>query len=80
MFFRVIAFVVGLISLSAGLWTYDSELTTAPVPVVTGALVMLIAVFNLLPQVKRCSSCNRKIPKKRTACPFCGANQPPSSH
>lgn len=76
MFFRVIAFVVGLISLTAGLWTYDSALTTAPVPVITGALVMLIAVFNLLPQVKRCSSCNRRIPKNRTACPFCGAEQP----
>lgn len=77
MFFRVIAFVVGLISLVAGLWNYDSELSTAPVPVVSGALVMLIAVFNLLPQVKRCPFCNRKIPKKRTVCHFCGAEQPP---
>ncbi len=77
MFFRVIAFIVGLISLTAGLWNYDSELTTAPVPVVTGGLVMLIAVFNLLPQVKRCSSCNKKIPKKVAACHFCGAKQPP---
>ena len=47
MFFRAIAFIVGLISLTAGLRNYDSELATAPVPVVAGALVMLLAVFNL---------------------------------
>ncbi len=36
MFFRVIAFLVGLISLIAGLQNYDSELATAPVPVIAG--------------------------------------------
>ncbi|MBU0943254.1 MAG: hypothetical protein KJ804_21160 [Proteobacteria bacterium] len=77
MFFRVIAFIIGLIALVAGLRNYDSALTTAPVPVLTGALVMLIAVFNLLPQIKQCSSCKRKIPKKRAVCPFCGSKQPP---
>ena len=76
MFFRAIAFIVGLISLIAGLQNYDSELATAPVPVITGALVMLLAVFNLLPQVKRCSSCNKKISKKADTCRFCGAKQP----
>ena len=77
MFFRAIAFIIGLISLVAGLRNYDSELATAPVPVIAGALVMLIAVFNLIPQVKRCASCNRKIPKKMDPCRFCGAKQPP---
>ncbi|MBU0960569.1 MAG: hypothetical protein KKD01_19270 [Proteobacteria bacterium] len=77
MFFRVIAFIVGLIALIAGLWNYDSTLTTAPVPVLTGGLVMLIALFNLLPQVKRCTSCNRKMPKKLAICHLCGAKQPP---
>lgn len=76
MFFRVIAFLVGLISLTAGLRNYDSDLVTAPVPVVTGGLVMLIAVFNLLPQMKRCPSCNRKLPRKVKVCRFCGAKQP----
>jgi hypothetical protein len=76
MFFRAIAFIVGLISLTAGLQNYDSQIASAPVPIVTGALVMLLALFNLLPQFKRCSSCNKKIPAKRNVCRFCGAKQP----
>ena len=77
MFFRAIAFIVGLFSLTVGLQNYDSELATAPVPVAAGALVMLLAVFNLLPQFKRCPSCNKKLPKKADTCRFCGAKQPP---
>lgn len=77
MFLRAAAFIVGLISLTAGLRNYDSEFATAPVPVITGALVMLLAVFNLLPQFKRCPSCNKKIPMKADNCRFCGAKQPP---
>jgi len=77
MFFRAIAFIVGLISLIAGLRDYDKELATAPVPVIAGALVMLIAVFNLIPQLKRCPSCNRKLVKKADTCRYCGAKQPP---
>ena len=52
MFFRIIAFLVGLIAIIAGLRNYDSEIATAPLPVVTGALVIFIAVFNLLPKTK----------------------------
>ncbi|MFH2122232.1 MAG: hypothetical protein ABIJ50_01925 [Pseudomonadota bacterium] len=75
--FRVIAFLVGLISLTGGLLNYDSELASAPVPVVTGALVMLIAVFNLLPKIRRCPSCNKKIATKSNTCRFCGTAVPP---
>lgn len=74
--FRVIAFLVGLISLTMGLINYDSELASAPVPVVTGALVILIAVFNLLPKIRRCPFCDKKIPTKSTTCRYCGANLP----
>lgn len=74
---RTTAFIIGLFSLTIGLLSYDSEVATAPIPVVTGALVMLLAVFNLLPQVKRCHSCNKKISKKVETCRFCGAKQPP---
>ena len=77
MFFRAIAFIIGLISLIAGLQNYNSEFATAPVPVVAGALVMLLAVFNLLPQLKRCPFCNKKLSKKADTCRFCGAKQPP---
>ncbi len=74
---RTIVFIIGLFSLTIGLLSYDSEVATAAFPVVTGALVMLLAVFNLLPQFKQCHSCNRKILKKVDACRFCGAKQPP---
>ena len=77
MFFRVIAFLTGLIAVIAGAYTYDSELSTAPVPIISGGLVMLIAAFNLLPGVKRCTSCNKKLPKKATTCHYCHASQPP---
>ena len=77
MLFRIAAFAVGLISLTTGLLNYDSSLATAPVPVVTGGLVMLLAIFNLIPQIKRCSSCDRKLPKKAETCRYCGARQPP---
>ncbi|MBC8208045.1 MAG: hypothetical protein H8E79_02620 [Desulfobulbaceae bacterium] len=73
--FRIIAFLVGLISLIAGLRNYDSELASAPVPIVSGILVMLIAVFNLVPKIRRCSACNKMIPTKSDICRFCGMKQ-----
>ena len=75
---RTTAFIIGLFSLAIGLLSYDSEVATAPIPVVTGALVMLLAVFNLFPQLKRCTSCHKKIPKKKDTCSFCGSQQPPN--
>jgi len=76
MFFRVIAFLVGLIAVVTGMNNYDSEVASSPLPVILGGVVMLIAVFNLIPQFKRCSSCRRKIPQKATHCPFCKTDQP----
>ena len=77
MFFRAIAFLVGLIAVVAGVRNYDSELTAASLPIITGGLVMLIAIFNLIPQLKRCPSCNKRLPVKVKKCRFCGADQPP---
>jgi len=75
--FRIIAFLVGLISVTVGLINYDSTLATAPVPVVTGALVILIAAFNLLPKIRRCPFCDKKIPTKSKTCRYCSAGLPP---
>jgi hypothetical protein len=75
--FRAIAFLVGLISLTSGILNYDSKLASAPIPVITGALVMLIAVFNLLPKIRRCPFCDKKIPTKSTTCRYCGASLTP---
>ncbi len=73
--FRVIAFLVGLISLVTGVLKYDSELSTAPLPIVSGLLVMLIAVFNLMPKIRRCTACNKMIPTKSETCRFCKVKQ-----
>ncbi len=76
MFFRAIAFLVGLIAVIAGLRNFDSDVASSPVPIISGGLVMLIAVFNLIPQIKRCQSCGKKLPKKKKICPSCGTEQP----
>ena len=75
MFFRVIAFIVGLIAVIAGLQNYNSDVNSAPLPLITGGLVMIIAIFNLIPQFKRCTSCGKKIQKKTLVCPFCKKEQ-----
>ncbi len=74
---RTTVFIIGLFSLTIGLLSYNSEVATASIPVVTGGLVMLLAIFNLLPKLKQCRSCHKKIPKKVDTCRFCGAQQPP---
>jgi len=69
---RKIAFWVGLFSLLVGLITYDSEIVTAPVPVITGIVVIVLAVADLIRKV--CGSCQRKNPKKADYCRYCGAD------
>ena len=72
MFFRVIAFLVGLIAVITGFRNYDNSINTAAVPVITGGLVMIISLFNLLPKIRRCPSCNKKIANSAKNCRFCG--------
>jgi hypothetical protein len=72
---RAIAFWVGMFSLVMGLLTYDSEVATAPVPVITGGLVVILAVFNLIPTLNECEICKKKIHKSRTRCRSCEAQQ-----
>ena len=72
---RRIAFWVGLFSFVMGIITYDKQVVTAPVPVITGLLVMILALAGLIPEFKRCSSCQRRIPQKWEQCRFCGARQ-----
>ncbi|MCB2184708.1 MAG: hypothetical protein KQH63_22005 [Desulfobulbaceae bacterium] len=73
---RAIAFWIGFFSFVMGILTYDSAVVTAPIPVISGALVMVLALFKLIPEFKRCCSCNRKILKKTEICPHCQAQQP----
>jgi hypothetical protein len=69
---RKIAFWVGLFSLMMGLLTYDSEVVTAPVPVVTGAVVMVLAALGWIPEPRRCESCGRASFGGKTRCSHCG--------
>lgn len=75
MFFRIIAFSVGLIAVITGLRNYDDSISTASVPIITGGLVIIIALFNLLPKIKRCPSCSKKIANSAKSCRFCGVKQ-----
>lgn len=70
---RKIAFWVGLFSLVMGLITYDSEVATAPVPVVSGAIVLLLAVLGWIPEPRRCESCGRLNFGGKSRCRHCGA-------
>jgi recombinational DNA repair protein (RecF pathway) len=72
---RILIFLIGLFSVVVGLHTYDSEIPTAPIPVITGGLVMLLALTGLIPAFKSCRSCGRKIPKKAAVCRFCKTPQ-----
>jgi Kef-type K+ transport system membrane component KefB len=72
---RKIGFFIGLFALMVGLLTYDPEITTAPVPVITGILVMLLAIFNLIPEFVPCVQCGKKILKSASTCRFCSTKQ-----
>lgn len=71
---RKIAFWAGLFSLVVGVLTYDREVATAPVPVVTGIIVIILALFNLIPEFNTCGFCGKKVPKKADRCRYCGAD------
>jgi len=76
MSFKTIAFIVGLFSFVMGVLTYDSEVVTAPIPVISGAVVVLLAVFGFIPELKNCINCHRRILNKAESCRYCGAKQP----
>ena len=69
-----IAIVAGLFSLVVGWLTYDSEVATAPVPIVAGAVVLVLAFFGLIPEFVSCPSCGKKNFKDRKVCSQCGAS------
>ena len=72
MFFRFIAFTVGLIAVIKGYSSYDASQATASIPLISGGLVMVIALFNLLPKIRRCPACHKKIATRATTCRHCG--------
>ncbi len=75
--FRSISFVIGIFSITMGIISYNSEVSTAKLPIILGVIVLFMAVFNLIPELKRCSSCYKRILKKAEHCRHCGKKQPP---
>lgn len=71
---RKIAFWVGLFSTVVGLFTYDSEVSTALMPIITGLAVMVLAIFNLIPEFTNCPACRKKTLKTKPCCRHCGAD------
>ena len=69
---RKIAFFVGLFSMIVGWLTYDREVATALVPIITGAAVVILAAFNLIPEFTVCKSCGRRNLKNKKFCIQCG--------
>ena len=74
---KKIALAAGLFSLVVGWLTYDSEVATAPVPIIAGLVVIVLAVFNLIPEFVVCPHCGRKNLKSRKDCAHCRASLTP---
>jgi len=69
---RKIAFWIGIFAIVVGWLTYDPEVATATMPVITGFIVVALAVFDLIPEFVVCVHCGRKSPKKKPHCLHCG--------
>ena len=66
-----IALCVGLFSIIMGWITYDPEIKTSPVPVVTGIIVVILALFGLIPEFVVCKRCGRKSLGTKGHCRYC---------
>lgn len=69
----MIALWIGFFSLVMGLLTYDSEVVTAPVPVVSGGIVIILAVLGWIPEPRRCPACGKMNLGRTDRCSNCGA-------
>ena len=70
---KKLAFALGLFSAVMGWLTYDSEVATAPVPIITGLLVIILAVLGLIPEFIVCPDCGKKNLESRKHCSRCRA-------
>ncbi|MBW2467463.1 MAG: hypothetical protein JRF02_09200 [Deltaproteobacteria bacterium] len=66
-----IALCVGLFSTIMGLLTYDPEIKTAAVPVITGIIVIILALCGLIPEFTVCKRCGKKSIGPKEHCPYC---------
>jgi len=66
-----IALCIGLFSIIIGWLTYDPEIKTAAMPIITGIIVVILALFGLIPDFFVCDRCGRKSLSTKKHCRFC---------
>ena len=66
-----IALCLGLFSIIVGWGTYDPEIKTAAIPVITGMAVVILALFGLIPEFVVCTHCGKKKLGTRGVCRSC---------
>ena len=66
-----IALCIGLFSIIMGWVTYDPEIKTAAIPVITGIIVVILALFGLIPEFVVCKHCGRKSLDTKGVCRHC---------
>ncbi len=71
---RAMAIAVGVFSVLVGWLSYDPEVATAPVPIISGVLVIALAIFGLIPEFVHCPKCGKKSLGKKPSCTHCGAS------
>jgi len=66
-----IALCIGFFSIIMGLITYDPEIKTAAIPVITGIIVVVLALFGLVPEIVICERCGKKNIGTNGHCRYC---------
>ena len=66
------ALCIGIFSIIIGWVTYDPEVKTAVMPVITGILVVILALFGLVPEFFVCERCGMKSLSTKGHCRHCG--------
>ncbi len=66
-----IALCIGLFSIIIGWTTYDPEIKTSAMPVITGIIVVILALFGLIPEFIVCERCGRKSLGTKGHCRHC---------
>jgi hypothetical protein len=66
-----IALCIGLFSIIMGWISYDPEIKTSAVPVVTGIAVVVLALFGLIPEFVVCKRCGRRSLGPKGHCRYC---------
>jgi hypothetical protein len=69
-----IALCIGLFSIIMGLVTYDAQIITAAIPIITGTIVVILALFGLIPEFVVCERCGRKSIGTKGHCRYCEDN------